>query len=98
MSGILDTVFIYKPKDAYASGRWLYTDFVVLEGSTAVPDAEVTLQIPPGDLKERTKLISLGILKRNEDNGFYTFTKDHTFSSPSRAANVVGGTRQSGPK
>lgn len=79
-----------KNKGASARGRRTETGFVVHKGSTAViaerPSAESQ---HPFVVALRKKLVQEGTL--TEVDGFYLFTKDVEFSSPSAAAAVIHG-------
>jgi hypothetical protein len=89
-------VLFCKNKGAIAKGRRTETGFVVFEGSTAVvkerPSAETQ---HPLAVVLRKKLILDGVLV--EKDGFYVFTKDTEFSSPSAAAAVIHGGGAAGP-
>ena len=63
---------------------------MVFRGSTAVlQERPATLKRQPYLVEQRKKLVADGILA--EQNGFYVFTKDAEFSSPSAAASVIHG-------
>jgi len=85
-----------KNKGAIARGLRTETGFVVFAGSTAVlrerPSAETQ---HPFVIELRKKLIQDGTLI--EKNGFYYFTRDTEFSSPSAAAAVIHGGGTAGP-
>ncbi len=92
-----DTEFTLEEKGVSAKAVWGKDGFVVLAGSTAV------LEVAPGFAKGaasagnrtlRENLIEGGILKEND--GVYTFTKDHVFKRPSPAATIVLGTSKNG--
>ena len=89
-------VLFCKNKGAVAKGQRTENGFVVFAGSTAVskerPSAETQ---HPFVVTLRKKLIQEGTLL--EKNGFYVFTKDTEFSSPSAAAAVVHGGGAAGP-
>lgn len=63
--------------------------FVVLKGSTAVLQERESAKNWPSVLALRKQLIGDGTLL--EEDGFYRFTKDVEFSSPSAAAAVIEG-------
>jgi Domain of unknown function (DUF4357) len=76
-------------KGAEGRGHRTPDGFVVLEGSTAVFQERKSARKWPYVLDLRRKLIADGTLV--ERNGFYRFTKDTGFSSPSAAAAVIDG-------
>ena len=63
--------------------------FVVLKGSTAVLQERPQAHRWPASIIFRKKLIADGTLVPQD--GFYVFTKDVEFSSPSAAASVIEG-------
>jgi Domain of unknown function (DUF4357) len=84
-----------KRRGALAFGQLTPDGFVIFQGSTAV------LQERPGALRGqpylvelRKKLVGEGTLA--EQNGFYVFTKDTAFTSPSAAASVILGSSANG--
>ncbi len=83
-------MLVCKNKGAIAKGQRTANGFVVFAGSTAVlkerPSAETQ---HPFVVSLRNKLFNDGALV--EKDGFYFFTKDTEFSSPSAAAAVVHG-------
>ena len=77
-------------KGAQALGQRTPDGFVIFRGSTAVlQERPATLRRQPYLVEQRKKLLTDGILA--EQNGFYVFTKDAEFSSPSAAASVIHG-------
>lgn len=86
---------VYYIKSDSVDARMVERDdaFVVLEGSQARLDT--TESIAPGWLKIRNKLISDGVLVAGP--GYYTFTEDTSFSSPSAASSVILGRQAPGP-
>ena len=60
-------------------------EFIVLEGSEALGDKEMSTS---AYLKLREQLIDEGVLRR-EDSGWLRFTKSHSFPSPSAASAVI---------
>lgn len=77
-------------KGAQAFGQRTPDGFVILRGSTAVlKERPATLRRQPFLVTLRRKLVEDGTL--TEKDGFYSFTKDTEFSSPSAAASVVHG-------
>ena len=77
-------------KGALAFGQRTPDGFVILRGSTAVlQERPATLRRQPYLVELRKKLAAEGTL--TEQNGFYVFTKDTEFSSPSAAASVIHG-------
>lgn len=77
-------------KGAEARGQRTPNGFVVFAGSTAiVQDRPSAKQRHPYVITLRKKLVDNGTLKAKD--GFYVFTKDTEFSSPSAAAAVVHG-------
>jgi hypothetical protein len=81
---------ICRIKGAEAHGQRTADGFVVFSGSTAVlKDRPSAQQRHPFVVTLRKKLASEGVLV--EKNGFFSFSKDTEFSSPSAAAAVVHG-------
>jgi len=76
-------------RGAEARGRRTPDGFVVFKGSTAVLQEREAAKKYPYVLAHRKQLIADGTLA--EQDGFYHFTKDTEFSSPSAAAAVVEG-------
>jgi hypothetical protein len=77
-------------KGALARGQRTPEGFVVFKGSTAVlKDRPSAQQRHPFVVTLRKQLVTDGTLV--ESGGFFTFTKDAEFSSPSAAAAVVHG-------
>lgn len=74
-------------KGAKAFGQRIPSGFVVFKGSTAVPKDRPAAQ--SALVEQRRKLVADGTLV--EQDGFYLFTKDTKFSSPSAAASVIHG-------
>jgi len=85
-----------KNKGAVGTGQRTETGFVVYAGSTAVIEERRSAQEKhPYVLALRKKLIESGTLVKA--GGFYEFTKDTEFSSPSAAAAVIHGGGAAGP-
>ena len=81
---------ICRIKGAEARGQRTPDGFVVFSGSTAVlNDRPSAQQRHPFVVTLRKKLVADGVLV--EKNGFFVFSKDAEFSSPSAAAAVVHG-------
>jgi hypothetical protein len=76
-------------KGAEARGQRTPNGFVVFRGSTAVLEDRPSAQSYPYVLTQRKELIANGTLI--EKDGFFVFTKDSEFSSPSAAAAVIHG-------
>jgi hypothetical protein len=77
-------------KGAEASGHRTPDGFVVLQGSTAVLlDRPSAQERHPYVVALRKKLLADGTLTQKD--GFYVFTKDVEFASPSAAAAVIHG-------
>jgi Domain of unknown function (DUF4357) len=77
-------------KGAQAFGQRTPDGFVVFRGSTAVlHERPATLRRQPYLIELRKKLVAEGNLA--EQDGFYIFTHDTEFSSPSAAASVIHG-------
>ena len=82
--------FLYcRMKGAEGKGRRTPDGFVVFRGSTAVLQERAAAKQYPYVLAVRRKLIDDGTLVQK--SGFYEFTKDTEFSSPSAAAAVIEG-------
>lgn len=82
-------ILFCRMKGAEARGHRTPDGFVVLQGSTAVLQERKSANKWPYVLALRRKLITDSILV--EKDGFYLFTKDSEFTSPSAAAAVVEG-------
>jgi hypothetical protein len=82
------TLFCHK-KGAEGRGHRTPDGFVVLQGSTAVLQERPSAKRWPYVIALRKKYIADGTLVQKD--GFYLFTKDVEFSSPSAAASVVVG-------
>jgi hypothetical protein len=77
-------------KGAEARGHRTTGGFVVLQGSTAVlQEKAASKQYAPHTIARRKQLVDDGTLVQKD--GFYAFTKDAEFSSPSAAAAVITG-------
>jgi hypothetical protein len=76
-------------KGAEGRGHRTPDGFVVLQGSTAVLQVRQSAKKWPYILALRDKLIADGTLVQKD--GFYLFTRDVEFSSPSAAASVIEG-------
>lgn len=76
-------------KDAEGHGHRTPDGFVVLKGSTAVLQERESAKNWPSTIALRKQMIADGTLA--QENGFFKFTKDTEFSSPSAAAAVIHG-------
>lgn len=76
-------------KGAEARGHRTPDGFVVLQGSTAVLQERKSANRWPYVIALRKQLIDDGTLVQKD--GFYRFSKDVAFSSPSAAAAVIEG-------
>ncbi len=85
---------VCRTQGAEAHGMRTPNGFVVRTGSTAVLEPRASADKYPGVLARRNQLIAEGTLV-NKD-GFYVFTRDVEFSSPSAAATVIRGARSNG--
>lgn len=79
---------------ARATGQDINGKFFVLKGSTA--RIATTPTIGESSKKLREKLLQEGILNVTGNPSFWEFFKDHEFTSPSAAANVIGGASLNG--
>jgi len=82
-------ILFCRMKGAEGRGHRTPDGFVVLQGSTAVLEERPAAKRWPNVITLRNKLIEDGTLVRKE--GFYHFTRDVQFSSPSAAAAVIEG-------
>lgn len=82
-------ILFCRVKGAEGRGHRTPDGFVILRGSTAVFHERTSANKWPYVLDLRKKLITDGTLV--EHDGFYRFTKDTSFSSPSAAAAVIDG-------
>ena len=78
-----------RSKGAEARGQRTANGFVIFKDSTAVREERPSAESYPYVIAQRKQLIADGTLV--EKNGFWTFTKDTEFTSPSSAAVVVHG-------
>ena len=76
-------------KGAEGRGHRTPDGFVVLKGSTAVLQERQSAKNWPAVVALRKQMIADGTLIQKD--GFYEFTKDAAFSSPSAAAAVIEG-------
>jgi hypothetical protein len=76
-------------KGAEGRGQRTANGFVVFRGSTAVLEERPSAENYPYVLVQRKQLIAEGLL--SEKDGFFVFTRDAEFSSPSAAAAVIHG-------
>ena len=85
----------------YQRARGFYVDskqFRVLAGSKARSAPSTTFDSIESLSNLRDRLISSGVLTRDNEWDDYEFTRDYTFGSPSAAASVVDGNSRSGPQ
>jgi hypothetical protein len=82
-------ILFCRMKGAEGRGRRTPDGFVVLRGSTAVLQERESAKRYPYVLSLRKELIANGTLAQKD--GFYEFTRDTEFSSPSAAAAVIEG-------
>jgi hypothetical protein len=82
-------VLFCRMKGAIARGQRTANGFVVFQESTAVLKERPAAESYPTVLAQRKQLIADGTLVAKD--GFYIFTKDAEFSSPSAAAAVIHG-------
>ena len=80
-------VLVCRTKGAEALGQRTANGFVIFHGSTAVLEERPSAESYPYVLVQRKKLTADGTLI--EKDGFFVFTKDAEFSSPSAAAVVI---------
>jgi hypothetical protein len=76
-------------KGADGRGQRSPNGFVVFSGSTAVLEERPSTEKYPYVMAQRKQLIAQGVLTEKE--GFFVFTRDTEFSSPSAAAAVIHG-------
>ena len=76
-------------KGAEGRGQRTANGFVVFRGSTAVLEERLSAENYPYVLAQRKQFIAEGVL--TEKDGFFVFTRDAEFSSPSAAAAVIHG-------
>src|SRR6266540_6674925 len=82
-------ILFCRMKGAEGRGRRTPDGFVVLQGSTAVLQERQSAKRWPYVVALRQKLIADGALVQKD--GFFLFTRDFEFSSPSAAAAVIEG-------
>jgi hypothetical protein len=82
-------VLFNRIKGAEARGQRTANGFVVFKGSTAVLEQRPSADSYPYVVIQRKQLVADGTLV--EKDGFFVFTRDSEFSSPSAAAAVIYG-------
>ncbi|HEY1949537.1 MAG TPA: GIY-YIG nuclease family protein [Bryobacteraceae bacterium] len=82
-------VLFNRIKGAEARGQRTANGFVVFKGSTAVLEQRPSAESYPYVVIQRKQLVADGTLV--EKDGFFVFTRDSEFSSPSAAAAVIHG-------
>jgi Domain of unknown function (DUF4357) len=82
-------VLFNRMKGAEAQGQRTANGFVVFKGSTAVLEQRPSADSYPYAVVQRKQLVVDGTLV--EKDGFFVFTRDSEFSSPSAAAAVIHG-------
>jgi hypothetical protein len=82
-------VLFNRIKGAEARGQRTANGFVVFKGSTAVLEQRPSADSYPYAVIQRKQLVADGTLV--EKDGFFVFTRDSEFSSPSAAAAVIYG-------
>jgi hypothetical protein len=82
-------ILFCRMKGAESRGHRTPDGFVILQGSTAVLQERDSAKKWPYVMNLRRRLIDDGTLAENK--GFYEFTRDFGFSSPSAAAAVIEG-------
>ncbi|MBY5422297.1 DUF4357 domain-containing protein [Rhizobium leguminosarum] len=88
------TTFVFRPEAAQAFGRPLPDGrFLVLKDSTAMRSGSPNVK---RDAQDRDRLVREGVLVPDGDNR-YRFTRDHAFSSSSKAAGIIKDGNASGP-
>jgi Domain of unknown function (DUF4357) len=87
-------ILFCRMKGAEGRGRRTPDGFVVFRGSTAVLQERESAKKYPYVLSLRKQLIANGTLAQKD--GFYEFTRDTEFSSPSAAAAVIEGSSANG--
>ena len=93
--GSSDPLFVCKGKEASATGRMTNAGFVVYKDSTAT--ANISKAVADRNKRLIEKLIATGYVEQKSD-GFYIFTKDYIFNSPSAASDIILGNSTSGWK
>jgi hypothetical protein len=79
-------LFHFRPEKAHARGRPTPDGFVVLAGSTVMRNGAPRVK---RDRADRDQLVRRGILAPHTDPDLLVFSRDHVFSSASKAAGVV---------
>jgi hypothetical protein len=89
---LAEAIFVCEDQGVKGSGRLVEEGFTILKGSVGSNEIDP----PTGGMAVtlRAKLLESGII-REEGNGF-VFEKDHLFTTPSLAANVLLGRRANG--
>lgn len=87
-------IFVFRPETAQAYGRPLPDGrFLVLKDSSAMRSGSPNVK---RDAHDRDRLVREGVLVSDGDNR-YRFTRDHAFSSSSKAAGIIKDGNSSGP-
>lgn len=87
--------FVFRPESAQAYGRPLSGgEFLVREGSTAMRHGSPNVK---RDRADRDALVRDGALVLDPDGRRYRFSRDHIFSSSSKAAGIIKDGNASGP-
>src|SRR3546814_409327 len=87
--------FVFRPETAQAYGRPLPGgEFLVGKGSTAMRHGSPNVK---RDEHDRDALVRNGVLTPDPDGRHYRFSRDHVFSSSSKAAGIIKDGNASGP-
>ncbi len=93
-NSLVSPVFTMTYSGASAKAQEIDGEFVILEGSFS--RIAHTRSLADSYIHIRERLVSNGILVESNQTGFWRFTQNTTFQSPSTAANIVGGASLNG--
>lgn len=86
---LVSPIFTMTYSGANATAQEIDGEFVILEGSSS--RKAHTRSLADSYIHIRERLVSSGILVESEQDGFWKFSQNTPFQSPSTAANIVGG-------
>ncbi|MCL6102665.1 MAG: GIY-YIG nuclease family protein [Bacteroidetes bacterium] len=93
-NNLVSPVFTISYSGATAKAQEVDGEFVVLEGSLS--RIAHTRSLADSYIHIRERLVSNGTLIESKQTGFWMFTQNTPFQSPSTAANIVGGASLNG--
>ncbi|MGE4285097.1 MAG: GIY-YIG nuclease family protein [Phycisphaerae bacterium] len=85
-------IFEFKARDAVATAKFVNGEFVVVKDSLV--QKKTSIKCPKWIIGLRDELLQNGVLAETE--GFYIFSDNHAFNSPSKASAVIAGRASNG--